>query len=88
MQIGKNNIDYEYSMNGVILGSVAADKDLGVMISHDLKTSSQWLRAYAYKSLGMMNRTIVNKHIMVKLCESLVRPYMEYCTAAWSPYVY
>jgi len=60
------------------------------MISHDLKTSSQRVRAYANanKILGMINRTIVNKHsdIMVKLCKSFVRPHVEYCTAAWSPY--
>jgi len=29
MHIGKNNIDYEYSMNGVVLESVEAEKDLG-----------------------------------------------------------
>jgi len=64
MHIGKKNIDYEFSMNGVVLESVEAEKDLGVMISHDLKTSSQCVRAYANanKILGMINRTIVNKH--------------------------
>jgi len=30
---GKKNIDYEYRMNGVVLESVEAEKDLGVMIS-------------------------------------------------------
>jgi len=64
-------------MNGVILESVEAEKNLGVMISHDLKTSSQFVKAYAdaNKILGMMNRTFANKHsdIMVKLYKSLVR---------------
>jgi len=36
---------------------------LGFMISHDLKTSIQSLAyANANKILGMINRTIVNKH--------------------------
>jgi len=75
----KKNTDYEYSMNGVVLESV---EDLGVMISHDLKTSNQSVRAYANanKILGMMNRTNVNKHsdIMVKVYKSLGCPHVEY----------
>jgi len=90
LHIGKKNIDYEYSMKRFVLESVEAEKDLGVMISHDLKTSNKCVRAYANanKILGMINRMIVNIHseIMVKLYKSLVCSYMEYCTAAWSPY--
>jgi len=48
MHNGKNNIDYEYSMNGVVLESVEAEKDLGVTISRVMKTSSQCVTAYAY----------------------------------------
>jgi len=52
------------------------------MISPDLKTSNQCMRAYANanKILGIINRTIVNKnsHIMTKLYKSLARPHMEY----------
>jgi len=51
MHIGKKNIGYEYSMNGVVLDVVETEKDLGVMISHDLKTSNQCMRAYAKKML-------------------------------------
>jgi len=38
--------------------------NLGVIISHGLKTFSQCVRAYANanKILGMINRMIVNKH--------------------------
>jgi len=73
-------------MNSVVFESVESEKDLEVMISHDLKTSSQCVRAYANanKILGKINRTIVNSDIMVKLYKSLVRPHVEYCTAAWS----
>jgi len=68
--------------------SVKAENDLGIIISHDLKTFNRSVRVYANanKILGMINRTIVNKHsdIMVKLYNSLVRPHVEYCRAAWS----
>ena len=38
--------------------------------------------------LGIINRTIVFRHpdIMLRLYKSLVRPHLEYCTAAWSPH--
>ena len=38
--------------------------------------------------LGIINCTIVFRHpdIMLRLYKSLVRPYLEYCTAAWSPH--
>ena len=90
MHIGKKNLDLDYRMNGVVLDVVEVEKDLGVMISHDLKSSNQCLKAYASanKILGMINRTIENKNsnIMLNLYKSLVRPHMEYCTAVWSPY--
>jgi len=77
-------------MNGVVWESVEAEKDLGIMLSHDLNTSNQCDRAYANANtnLGMINRTVVNKHsdIMVKWYKLLVRPHLAYCTAAWSLY--
>jgi ribonucleases P/MRP protein subunit RPP40 len=83
MHIGKKNIRFEYSMDGVVLQTVEAEKDLGVVISHDLKISNQCMQAYvnANKMLGMIDRTIANKHsdIMMKLYKSLVRCHIEYC---------
>ena len=43
----------------------------------------------ASKLLGVLNRSIFvykSKDIMLKLYKSLVRPHLEYCTAAWSPH--
>ena len=63
-------------MNGQKLESVTEEKNLGIIISHDLKVSSQCTQAYIiYKS----------KNIMVPLHKSLVHPHFEYCVAAWSP---
>jgi len=82
---GRTNSLTEYNMNNQKLETVTEEKDLGVIISQDLKASQQ---AYnkARRILGMINRNIVyrSKDIMVPLYKSLVRPHLEYCTAAWS----
>jgi len=38
--------------------------------------------------LGIVNRTIAykDKDVMIRLYKSIVRPHVEYCTAAWSPH--
>jgi len=58
--------------------------------SHDLKASQQCIQAYskANKLLGVLNRTIKCKDVGNLLCfyKSLIRPHLEFCTAAWSPH--
>jgi len=71
------------------LETVCQEKDLGVMITNDLKVSQQCQQAYnkASRILGLINRTIEYKHknILLRLYNSLVRP-LEYCVPAWSPH--
>ena len=90
MHFGSKNPGSNYVMNGLSLEKVHIERDLGVLISDDLKVSGQCCQAYlkANRMLGLIKRTIVNKDpdIMVRLYKTLVRPHVEYCTAAWSPY--
>jgi len=66
---------------------------LGVQVSIELgnrlKSNSQYVAAAnsANRTLGMINRTIVNKdsQTLLKLYQSLVRPKLEYCVQAWRP---
>jgi len=64
--------------------------DLGVIISKHMKASQQCRQAYskANKMLGIINRTVDYKSmtVLLKLYKSLVRPQLEFCTAAWSPH--
>jgi len=64
-------------------------KDLGIVISSDLKCSQQCLYAYskANRVLGMIRRPIINKklRIMLSLYKTLIRPHVEYCSTVWSP---
>ena len=83
MHFGKHNAHYDYTLNNKPLVKVTEERDLGIVISSDLKVSQQCSQAYskASKMLGVLNRSIVykSKDIMLKLYKSLVRPHLEYC---------
>src|SRR5664279_504397 len=90
LHIGGSNKHFVYSMLDCQLLKTDEERDLGIVISKDLKSASQWQVSYARASrmLGMIRRNIEykNKSILVKLYKLLVRPLLEYCTQAWSPY--
>jgi len=90
MHIGKNNMEYKYTMNGMELKSTKTEKDLGVVMSSDLKSTDHCLLAYnkASRMLGMMGRTMKsrNPEILLNIYKYIVRPHLEYCTPAWSPH--
>ena len=90
MHVGKNKVNFKYTMKGNTLHETSLEKDLGVMISDDGKTLSQcqYVCNRAIRILGMINRTIRYKErrIMVRLYKSLARPHLEYCVSAWSPH--
>jgi len=68
---------------------VEREKDLGIMLSSDMKSVEQCVYAAnrANRALGMIKRTIRNKEpeIMVKLYKAIVRPHL-YCASAWNPH--
>ena len=90
MHIGKKRVHGQYFINNHQLNEVKEEKDLEILISHDLKVPQQCQLAYNKVSriLGLINRTIEYKHpdILIRLYKSLVRPHLEYCVAAWSPH--
>ncbi len=59
MHIGIINDNVEYLMNGVELSATNTEKDLGVIISDNLKPSNQCSKALrtANKLLGFTGRT-------------------------------
>jgi len=52
-----------YTLDSKVLSVVHKEKDLGVVLSHDLKASLQCIRAYckANRMLGVINHLIVYK---------------------------
>ena len=89
MHIGNSNKNFKYYMDNKELEKVQEEKDLGVLITNDLKASSQCVQACnkANRVLGMIHRTIIykTKDVLLRLYKSLVRPHVEYCTPVWSP---
>jgi len=90
LHIGSDNQHFSYHMDGCELEKCTEEKDLGVIITNDMKSSRQCLQAYnrASRILGMIRRTISykNKDIMLNLYKTLVRPHLEFCTPVWSPH--
>ena len=90
LHIGNNSDHVNYSMNGVQLSKVDQEKDLGVIISNDLKLNAQCKEVIktANRLIGFIGRTFEYKSekIIRTLYNSLVRPHLEYCVQFWCPY--
>ena len=72
------------------LGSTTVEKDLGIMISNDLKPRAQVQKASskANSMLALLKNTFFSREPLLwkKLYTTYVRPHLEYVVSAWSPY--
>ena len=69
---------------------VDVEKDVGVMVANILKPSKQCSSAAGKANgvLGQVSRAVKyrDKRTFVQLYKVYVRPHLEYCIQAWSPY--
>ena len=76
----------EYSMGNQKLEYCDTERDLGVIMSTDLKVECQCNEAClkANRMLGLIKRTFVVKtpEVMLNLYKTLVCPHLEYCISA------
>ena len=94
MHIGKNNPKLDYIMRteneNRILIETSEEKDLGVWITNDLKHEKQVIAASqrAMAVLRSVRRAFVRFDIETFsiIYTSYIRPHLEYCIQAWSPY--
>ena len=90
LNVGKKNINFEYELKGLKLNKTKEQKDLGIIISNNLKVNVQVTKASkkANKMLGYIKRNFEykNKDIIIPLYKSLVRPHLEYAIQFWAPY--
>ena len=90
MHLGKNNARYEYNMEGQKLSTTDCEKDVGVKVSNNLKTTEQ-CRAASVKAnlvLTQISKSFHfrDRHVFLKLYKQYVRPHMEFGVSAWSPW--
>ena len=82
LHAGTANQEENYSLLGSVLSSVDKERDLGVVITTDLKSSAQCIAAEqkAQKILGFIKRVFRyrNKRTVLALYKALVRPLLEY----------
>ena len=94
MHIGKNNPKIDYIMRteneNRILIETSEEKDLGVWITNDLKHEKQVIAASqrAMAVLRSVRRAFVRFDIETFsiIYTTYIRPHLEYCIQAWSPY--
>ena len=91
IHFGTKNQHFDYHMDGYNLTHIEEEKDLGIIVSHDLKWNKQVTTSAkkANKMLGLIKNTFtyMNKEMFNVLYKTLVRPHLEYCPQVWSPYL-
>ena len=89
MHFGTSNLNGVYYMSDKNLQKIDQEKDLGVFITNDCKSSTQCTKASqkAMNSLRVIKRTF--KYITIDsftiLYKTYIRPHLEYCVQAWNP---
>ena len=90
MHMGKNSPNHHFVMGGQILDSIEEERDIGVTVSSDLKPSAHCAKAARTTQavLGQISRAFNyrDRHVFVRLYKQYVRPHLEFCTQAWSPW--
>jgi hypothetical protein len=90
LHFGRSNLEFPYQLSSEVLNACSQIKDLGVVITSDLKWSEHCLSVAtkANQMLGMVRRNI--KHFtrasLIMLIKSLIRPHLEYAVQVWRPY--
>ncbi len=90
MHMGHHNPAFNYTMNGQILEETKEERDIGVIVSSNMKPTPQCLRAAktAQTVLGQLSRAFHyrDRHVFMRLYKQYVRPHLEFSTQAWAPW--
>ena len=90
MTFNNKHFDINLKMNGQVMSKTENERDLGIMISSNLKWSLQVSVAAkrANMVLGQLSKAFKSWSISTfkKLYVTFVRPHLEYAVVAWCPY--
>ena len=90
LHIGKTNRGRTYWMNGQQLPTSQKEKDVGIIITNNLKPS-QYCAEVARKNQAIMYQMSRSLHyrdkiVFVRLYKQYVRCMLEYAVPVWSPW--
>jgi len=89
LHLGRNNLLYDYAIDGTALPSVREIRDLGVKVDSRLCFSAHYaeIAAKAHQRAGLIIRCFKsrNPHTLFRAFTVYVRPILEYCCPVWSP---
>ena len=90
LHAGKKNQEFLYDWGSGQLAQTLQEKDVGVLITKNLKPSLHCAKAAnkANQVLGQMARAVSyrDKFTFLRLYKVYVRPHLQYCSSAWSPF--
>lgn len=90
LHLGKNNPQTTYNLNGVAIASVNQQKDLGIIITTDLKweqhISTIVKKANSFLYVIRKSFQTMTVEVFIKIYKTYVRPLLEYGYQIWSPY--
>ena len=82
LRLGRPNLVIQYKLNNTELDNSECEKDLGVLVSSDLKPRNHCInvRNKANRILGFISKSVSNRtaEVFLKLYLSLVRPQLDY----------
>ena len=91
MHIGHNNMQSNYIMSNQQLPTTDQQRDLGIIISKDLKWQKQTEKSCKTSNsvLGFIARNFMykNKELIFPLYKSLLRTHLEHAVQFWSPHL-
>ena len=91
LQMGFNNLGKSYSLSGETVPSKAEIRDLGIIMSNDMKMSKHCTSVARKASFRMRQFRIAfsctERNFQLFMYKCYIRPLLEYNSQVWSPYL-